>query len=490
MDARRLHPLTLLLRFMMSIPALIFIMLPVLMGGGDAVSWFNVAIGLLYAAVLLPWIIVYYLRFRYWITDRELVIHSGVLTRRRRNIPIERIQNIDVEQGLLSRLLGTAKVAVYTAGSSSAEGVLEFVLLAEAQAVRAIIREKQKELGTEGSRGAEGAVLESPEAPKAEALPLVDMSPRRVLLAGAFKFSLFYLAAAFSILQYINPDPTILLENALRGPLKPLQAVIEASPWTAGIMAFMVAVVLGWLSGILLTINKYHGFRLEREGSKLHRRHGLLTRTEGTIPLRRVQSFIVRTNPLMRRFGWFRLELQTIGMDTREAGFHVAVPFGSGPEVETVLDDVAPPMGQVWRNLEWASVSPVTNRRFLVRWTVLLVLVTVVVGWFWKPAFWAFLAWPLLFPAAWARYRNMGWAMADGVFAVRRGVLRKHTWLIPVAKLQTVSMSATWFQRRLGLETLYVDTAGASEVSPALLVDVTHPVGEHLLQDLYVRYAA
>jgi putative membrane protein len=475
----------LVLRFVTSLPALVFILLPVIMGGADAVTWFNLSVAILYGIVVLPWIAVFYIRFRYWITDREVIIHSGVLTRRRRNIPIERIQNIDIEQGLLSRMLGTAKVAIYTAGGSQAEGVLEFVLLSDAQDIRSVIREKQKDLVEE--EGVSVGMFDGPvagdETPVRPAL--FEMDPRQVALAGAFRFSLLYLAAIYSVLQYINPDPTILLENALRGPLKPLQAEIEASPWFAGMAAFLTAVLLGWLSGILLTINKYHGFRLERDGRKLHRRHGLLTRTEGTIPLRRVQTYIVRTNPLMRKFGWFRLELQTIGMDTREAGFHVAVPFGRAEDVVHVMNDVAQPLGSTWAELDWQPVSPLSTRRFLIRWSLLIVLVGGGVGWFWTPGLWALAVLPVLFPLAAARYRNMGWARKDDVFAVRRGIFGKHTWLIPVHKLQTISLNATWFQRRLGLETLYVDTAGASEVSPAVLVDVTRPVGEHLMAELY-----
>lgn len=507
MDGRRLHPLTLVLRFVTSLPALVFILLPVILGGADAVTWFNLSIAVLYGIVVLPWIALFYLRFRYWISDRELVIHSGVLTRRRRNIPMERIQNIDIEQGLLSRMLGTAKVAIYTAGGSQAEGVLEFVLLKEAQDIRAIIREKQKDLvetsepdglpdaegspGAEGTAGADGTPGTEGTAGAEAARPsLFEMSPRQVALAGAFRFSLLYLAAIYSVLQYVNPDPTILLENALRGPLKPLRAEIEASPWATGMAAFLTAVLLGWLSGILLTINKYHGFRLERDGRKLHRRHGLLTRTEGTIPLRRVQTYIVRTNPLMRKFGWFRLELQTIGMDTREAGFHVAVPFGRASDVVHVLNDVAEPLGTVWNELQWEPVSPLTTRRFLIRWSVVLILATSVVAWFWTPALWALAVAPVLLPVSAARYRNMGWARTDTTFAVRRGILRKHTWLIPLHKLQTISLNATWFQRRLGLETLIVDTAGASEVSPAVLIDVTRPVGERLMADLYAPGAS
>ena len=116
--------MTLLQRMVVSLPALGFILLPVFTSG-DSTAWFNLVLAGVYAMFIIPWIALYYMRFRYWITPTELVIHSGVITRRKRNIPIERIQNIEIEQSPLPRLLGTAKVAVYTAGSAKAEGVLE-----------------------------------------------------------------------------------------------------------------------------------------------------------------------------------------------------------------------------------------------------------------------------------------------------------------------------------------------------------------------------
>ncbi|PIQ63944.1 MAG: hypothetical protein COV99_00120, partial [Bacteroidetes bacterium CG12_big_fil_rev_8_21_14_0_65_60_17] len=114
-NAQRLHPLTLILRAAGSIPALIFILLPVFTGrSADASIWVNIVLAVIYGIFFLPWVVVYFVRFQYWITERELIIHSGVFTRRRRNIPVERIQNIDIEQRFLPRMLGAAKVLVYT----------------------------------------------------------------------------------------------------------------------------------------------------------------------------------------------------------------------------------------------------------------------------------------------------------------------------------------------------------------------------------------
>jgi putative membrane protein len=77
-QARRLHPLTLVQRLIVSLPGLVFILLP-LFKESDGTAWFNLIFAGLYALFVLPWIAVYYLRFRYWITPTELIIHSGVV---------------------------------------------------------------------------------------------------------------------------------------------------------------------------------------------------------------------------------------------------------------------------------------------------------------------------------------------------------------------------------------------------------------------------
>lgn len=494
-EGKRLHPMTLLQRFLVSIPALLFLLLPVLQSP-DSTAWLNLAFAVLYGVLVLPWIVLYYLRFRYWISDEEITIHSGVLTRRRRNIPVDRIQNIEIERPLLPRMFGTAKVAVYTAGSSNAEGVLEYVSVDEAKSIKRIVRRIQAREEEPGLANGESESVPHDSAPLADVNGrtaaddreeeaaagdlLLDMSTQRVLLAGAFRFSLIYIAVIFSFLQYIEPDPAQL--GRMLGD--PVAEAVEGNPIMAGISISILAVFLGWLTGIAMTVNRYLRFRLSLDGDKLLRRHGLLTLTEGAIPLRRIQSFILRSNPLMKHYGWYRFELQTLGIDLQQSGYQVAVPFGRLSEIGSVIDRIS----GVQIPTEWQSVSKLTIRRFAARSTVAVIVVVGVVRMFWAPAIWGFSALPLLYFYGVLRYLNMGYAVGDDAVAVRRGVFRKTTWIIPYEKLQAVFRRASFFQRRLGLESFFVDTAGSSPMQPADLVDVPEGTSDGLEQAVYSRF--
>jgi len=131
-EGQRLHPLTFVQRIIKSLPALFVALLPLIARSSDTSTIVTIGFLAVYGVIALPLILLQYLRFQYWITPKEVVIHSGVLTRRKRNIPLDRIQNIVIERSLLPRLLGTAKVKIETAGSTSTEGVLEYVSFDEA----------------------------------------------------------------------------------------------------------------------------------------------------------------------------------------------------------------------------------------------------------------------------------------------------------------------------------------------------------------------
>ena len=483
-EPQRLHPLTLLLRVGASLPALVIILLPTLQNPSSE-NAISVVLGLLYGLVALPAIVLQYLRFSYRITPKQIVIQKGVLNRKNRSIPIERVQNIQVEQNLFARLFGVAKVTIETAGSSATEGSLEYVGVDAAHEIRQVVRSFQH-------RSAEEPASDDEEDTGRDTL--YTMNLRRVLLSGAFRFSLFYLALIFSALELI--DPELIVERVLRseGRVEQVTDVMTAYPALAILGSVGVAIVLGWISGILVHVSRYYGFRLWLDDNKLRKRHGLFTVTEGTVPLGKVQALILRTNPLMRAFGWYGLEVQTVGTDVNEQGHRVIAPF-------VQYDDLLP-LAQRIRSFDlpeqFRSVSTLTIRRRFFRYSVVLGLTLAPMIYFWPATWWhlggmALPWWGLvLVPGllGWAvlQYRHHGYERrADGLY-VRRGVLSRHLWVLPTEKFHVFAATASIFQRRLGLKTLYVDTAGAASFAYPEVIDLPAAEADALLDSLYQRF--
>ncbi|MFP4229018.1 MAG: PH domain-containing protein [Salinivenus sp.] len=489
-EPQRLHPLTLLLRVGASLPALVLILLPTLQNPSSE-NVVSVVLGVLYGVVALPTIVLQYLRFSYRITPKQIVIQKGVLNRKNRSIPIERIQNIQIEQNLVARALGMAKVQIETAGSAATEGSLEYVGLDAAHEIRRAVRSFQRENVADPGTSAEETSDEA-ETPTRDLLYAMNLP--RVMLSGAFRFSLFYLALIFSALELI--DPELIVERVLRsqGRVDQITDLMTAHPALAILGSVTVAVVLGWISGILIHISRYYGFRLWLDDDKLHKRHGLFTLTEGTVPLKKVQVLILRTNPLMRAFGWYGLQVQTVGTDVNEQGHRVIAPFAQ-------YDDILQ-LAQRIRSFDlpdrFRSVSPLTIRRRFVRYTAVLGLVLAPILYFWPPTWWQLggvaLPWwgLLLIPGilGWAvlQYRNHGYEQQDDGLYVRRGVLSRHLWILPTEKFHVFAAQASLFQRRLDLKTLYVDTAGAASFAYPEVVDLPAEEADAQLNGLYRRF--
>ncbi|WP_103030313.1 PH domain-containing protein [Salinibacter altiplanensis] len=484
-EPQRLHPLTLLLRVGTSLPALVIILFPLLRNPGSTENVTSLVFGALYGAFALPAILLQYWRFSYRITPKQIVIQSGVLNRKNRSIPIERVQNIQIERNLVARLCGIAKVKLETAGSSSTEGSLAYVHQGEARKIRQVVRSFQR-----GAQEADAATSED----AADTETLLDMPLRRVLLSGAFRFSLLYLAVIFTVLELFNPEALVERVLRARGRVGWVSEIVFSHPALAILATVVAAVFLGWVSGIGVHVARYYNFRLWLDGDKLRKRHGLFTVTEGTVPLDKVQALILRTNPFMRAFGWYELKVQTVGLDVEEQGHRVIAPFAGA---ERILE-LARRVRSVELPESFAHVSRLTIRRRFIRYTAVWSALLLPTVYFW-PADWLHLGGVALpwwgfglvpFILAWAvlQYRNHTYAAGEDGFYIRRGVLSHYLWILPVEKFHVFHATASIFQRRLGLKTLFVDTAGAATFAYPEVIDVPAGEADAQFSALYRRF--
>lgn len=78
-------------------------------------------------AILLPliyWVRKYYDTMTYKLTETEMVWRRGVWFKKTGIVPYNRITNIDISQGPISRMLGIASLKIQTAGYSAPSGGL------------------------------------------------------------------------------------------------------------------------------------------------------------------------------------------------------------------------------------------------------------------------------------------------------------------------------------------------------------------------------
>ncbi|RJS61299.1 PH domain-containing protein [Bacillus sp. PK3_68] len=150
-NPKKLHPIAALLTFFKELKSLILpVVFVIFIGNGERNSFWDyfpiVAIGMVVLYVLISGI-VKWLRFTYRLEENEFKIEYGLFVKKKRYIPIERIQSLNVSEGLLHRMFGLVKITVETAGAgaeSESEAELTAITKEEAQALQQLINQEKK----------------------------------------------------------------------------------------------------------------------------------------------------------------------------------------------------------------------------------------------------------------------------------------------------------------------------------------------------------
>lgn len=447
-EARRTSPRTVALEALALVGIGLGIIVAVLSGAGtDVVQlWFGLA-AILYR--LLGW------WFRtYTVTDGELLLDEGILQKRHRVVPFTRIQQVELRQQLLARLLGVTIVQVETAGDASATAVvLRYLELPEAEALRDHLLAQQRRVrgGTEAMPATgPGDVWRVSAAPR---IPLARLRPARLLVAGATSSGAVSVGALASVV--------VAAVVTARGATNDVGPEVVLVQW--GVVTTLALAAIGSVSAIL-TVVQSGAYELAAVGDDLHVTFGLFDRRQHTIPRHRLQHVTLVDNPLRRRLGIVAVRLHSGATPGRrdDQSSHIEIPALAAGQVGDLLERA---MGSDrWRPPPLAPRPLAARRRAIVRRSIPTVALGLLGAAAWWPAGGALLPTALVgVPWGVVAHRRAGWSLDGSVLAFSSGALVHHLELIPRDRIQSVRTTASPLQRRLALRTLRIDVAGGAQ---------------------------
>ena len=430
--------------------------------------WWLLALG---ALLLLAWSALEWLRRTWTLEGGALRLEEGVLSRKLRAVPFDRIQQVDLVRKPLHRLLGVATLRVETAGGGSAAEVdLHVVTLAEAQELRStLLRAKAQAAAEVGAPAGVQAPVQVEAAPIRAERVLLRLRVGEVVLAGITGSRA---AAALVVLGPLSQvtDWVPGLDDWLLARFDP-ESVTPTTPAALLVVAVLAVVVWLGLAALSSVVTDY-GFTLARVGDDLVVRRGLLERREAVLPLARLQVVRVEESLLRRILSLASVRLQSAGRTGRgdETASRLAIPVLQRTEVNRVLGELLPGASPI---PTLRAPPPAARRRAVVRSLLRTTLAAAVVA----MAVWllatgngfgvapgsALLLVPLLVLAVLfglAAYHSLGHAAGPAFLYARSGVAIRVVTVVPVAKAQSGSVRSSVFQRRAGLATLHVDIAG------------------------------
>lgn len=440
--------------------------------------WIVAVMGALFVALSVGSLIIKWLKLEYRVGEHELRIDSGWLSRTSRAIPFDRVTDVDLEQGPLHRLFGLARVKLETGGSAGGkeeEGVLHTISLKRAEALREHIRVGK---GLSDAPTAEAAADQAP--------PLYAMDTKRVLAAGLFNFSLAVIAGLFGVTQTMGDalgfdpfDSSFWFDLAARS--EPLQQLVVAHRIVAVTGGALVLVLLGIGTGLVRTLLREYGFRLDRTETGFSRRRGLLTLTDVSIPAKRVQAAIVANGPVRSRFGWWVLKLQSLAQDGGK-GDHVVAPLARENEAAAILTSLHWPIAPT--QADWRPVSRAFVTSFIGILAPATVLTVIAMPFLGPVALLWLLGAGLAIAMRWLDWKRARFAIDEGALFVERGWWRHRRSIVPKSKIQSIDVAESWWSRAFGICTLRLGVAGGSGFSDHHVPALTRVQAEALRVEL------
>ena len=312
---KRLHPLTPVVRAGRLLSLLLFALVVSNVGdrsGGESVVLDLILVGVVALAGLVRWLVT-----KWALDGGTLRIETGLLRRDSRQLPLARIQAVDVVRPFLARLFGLSELRIRLAGSSSANGRLAYLPEQVALDLRARLLATHHGIDPDTPEPAENLLATVPTG------RLVGS----VLLSGGIVF----VPLVVTLLILVNVSRTA--------------AVVLGSVFAT--------YAIGFAQGVWRRISSLYGFAVADAPDGIRIRRGLLGTVAETIPARRVQAVRLVEPLVWRLFGWCRLEVDVAGAAGREEGggrsttttTKALLPVGSPDLARRLMTTVIPGSG-------------------------------------------------------------------------------------------------------------------------------------------------
>lgn len=488
-------------------------------------GWILVAYQVLAAVFIVPTVVVAVLRqvvYSYRFADDELIVREGILFKKERHIPYDRVHNVALVQNPFHRMLKVASVRIETATGGAPEAIMRVLSLDDVSELQAHTLHRPDpamvELAGEDHSAAvaDEGDLEAP-APAADATLLKVPTSEFVRLGLISNRGFVVVAAVIGLLSQADwweydwePYVGQVSEQQLDEWALWIFGASILRYALIGLALVVTFIVLLRVFSVCWYVVRYHGFTLSRAGEELRTEYGLFTRVFSIIPAHRIQLLTMRASLLHRWFGRATVEIEMAGASESGSDLQEQLaasgvrtdrqwlaPIVEPDRARALVHEVLPEIDL--EDLEWQKLAAGARRRLIKRALLVMLLLTLPLGLglhfglsgsfsglhaLWLPAVGLPLA--AFYAGKWAEHA--GYSLSERAVFFRSGWLSRKVSFVRFNKMQTVALSESPFDRRNRMASVSVDTAGASQMGHKIDIPfLEREVAETIAQRLYAE---
>ncbi|UUZ60222.1 PH domain-containing protein [Nocardioides sp. B-3] len=259
----------------------------------------------------LPWLTTFYRT-----TDTQFQIRSGLLNKKTKTAPLDRVRSVDLEASLLHRVVGLTKVQIGT-GVDDDRITLDSLTAVDADGLRSFLlsRRAAPAPAPTAEVGTAPAAVQAQEPARVLAeidwawLRFAPFSPARLVV----------LAAAVGALSQFGDQLPVAdtAESAWSWVHQFALTLVIAGLFAGGLTSWVLVAVTGY-------IVQWWNMRLTREAGSLHLTAGLFTTRSITVEEQRVRGVELKEPVLLRLVGG--AELSTLATGVGSGGVTAILP--------------------------------------------------------------------------------------------------------------------------------------------------------------------
>jgi len=402
----------------------------------------------------------YWQNFEFEFEEGDLKITSGVITKNKLDIPVRRIQDIDVNKNIVHRIFEIAQVNVKTAGGSTSKASLKYLDEEEAEKIKRKLRElKNRREKQEESESQDIPVSGSQEEGETF-YEISDSIWTYSFVTGASSvvfISLLLFMGAIGYSSYVATSTSQLVGYII-----------------IGFVLALIGSTFVFITSSLSVFLDFYDFKVVKRGDIFEYEKGLLNKKGGSLPEEKIQKLEITENFLMRRLGYASLKAETAGYETGEedttTSTKTLIPLDSKEKVY----EHARQIGELDIN-QMNNISNKAHKRYRHRYFALSTVgLAMAISLSLIGAHPVIIALPIAGflvsgKASTLKWDNMGYSLGKENLLVMNGFWTRRTYIAPYFRFQNLITSETIFQRRWSLATITVDTAGDKVVNPRII---------------------
>lgn len=422
-----------------------------------------------------------YRRFFFYCVDDKFVIEKGLLRRDRITIPFDRIQTVNLNQNVIQQLLKVIALKVDTAGSSGQELEISALPGSYARELQKFLIDKKAEHQEQDAEEQQHSEVDELDISEGNT-PLIQLSVKDLMRIGLTEN---HLRTALIALAVVN-GYLWQYEDYL---IKPFEDYIEQqantllASWAVLTPIFLLAFIfVAVLISMIRSWLRYYNLSFFVDEKGLQLVSGLLKRVEYQVPVHKMQYIKWKSNPLRKLIGLHTLVVKQASSDSSSDRRSLIVPGAKDAQIQRMLDRFYPEFNSSGV-FQYYRANRLLFTQY-VSWFAVIPTVLILVLAIWLPP--AYLVAGVYLPVAiflqYRYWRSISIRYSEELLILRKGWLFPSWLSLKLYKIQDVQLQQSIFQRRRGLASLRIHTAGGDELLPHL------PEAEALKLFNYILY--